>query len=145
MAPENGAGIVLDTSFLVAYHNQRDVHHGRALDVMDRLRTGEWGLALLPEYVFLELVTVLARRRDLTTAVSAGDSLLASEELVFVPCSEIFLDAFDVFRGLDSSNPSFADAAIVAIARQRGIERIATFDRDFLGVAGLEVVPNPAS
>lgn len=144
MAPEITGGIVLDTSFLVAYHNESDIHHVRALEVMDRLRSGEWGLALFPEYVFLELVTVLARRRDLATAVAAGETLLASEELVFVPCSEIFLDAFEVFRRFGGGDPSLADAAIVAIARRRGIDRIATFDRDFMNVEGLQVVPDPS-
>lgn len=144
MAPDHGSGIILDTSFLVAYHNDRDVHHASALEVMDEVTKGGWGTALLPEYVFLELTTVLARRRDLSTAVSAGESLLAAEEFEFVPCSNVFLDTFDIFRGFPAPNPSFTDAAIVAIARRRDIGRVATFDRDFLQVKGIEVVPGPA-
>lgn len=141
MASDVARGIVFDTSFLVAYHNELDVHHARALEVMERVTSREWETTLLPEYVFLELMTVLARRRDLVTAVSAGEWLLGVEELEFVPCSEMFLDVFDVFRGLQVMDPSFTDAAIVAIARRRGINCVATFDRDFLQVKGLEVVP----
>ena len=141
MASENPAGIVLDTSFLVAYHNQRDAHHARALEVMEGVTSRRWGTALLPEYVFLELTTVLARRRDLAAAVSAGEWLLAAEELEFVPCSKLFLDAFDVFRGFPGSNPSFTDAAIVTVSRQRQADFVATFDRDFRDVEGLRVVP----
>ena len=141
MASDATHGIVLDTSFLVAYHNERDGHHARALEVMERVTAREWQTTLLPEYVFLELMTVLARRRDLATAVSAGEWLLAVEELEFVPCSEVFLDVFDLFGRLQGMDPSFTDAAIVAIARRRGIDRVATFDRDFLQVKGLEVVP----
>lgn len=144
MVSDQTAGIILDTSFLVAYHNERDTHHARALEVMERVTSGEWGAALLPEYVFLELTTVLARRRDLATAVSAGEWLLAVEELEFVPCSELFLEVFEVFRGFKGSNPSFTDAAIAAIARRRGIDHVATFDRDFLLVEGLEMVPMPS-
>jgi predicted nucleic acid-binding protein len=144
MASNEAAGIVLDTSFLVAYHNQGDAHHARALSVMEEVTSGKWGVALLPEYVFLELTTVLARRRDLAAAVSAGEWLLAMEELEFVPCSMVFLDAFDCFRGFPGSNPSFTDAAIVAIARARRIGAVATFDQDFLRVEGIMVVPDPA-
>ena len=144
MASDEPAGIVLDTSFLVAYHNERDSHHPRALEVMEEVTSGRWGSALLPEYVFLELTTVLARRRDLAAAVSAGQWLLAAGDLEFVPCSEVFLDALELFRGLPGSNPSITDAAIVAIARRRNVDRVATFDRDFRLVEGLTVVPEPS-
>jgi predicted nucleic acid-binding protein len=133
--------IVLDSSFLVAFHNTRDVHHEAARSVMERLVRGEWGRALLPEYVFLEVVTVLAARRSLGTAVSAGEALLRAQEVDFVPCSEHFLDAWEVFRAQDPPTLSLADAAIVAIARIAGADRVATFDADFRRRKGLRVVP----
>ena len=105
---------------------------------MRTLADGDWGAALLPEYVFLEVVTVLAARKDHASAVEAGAALLGIRELEFVPCSEVFLAAFDVFRAYRGL--SFADAAIVAIARERAAS-ILTFDSDFGRVEGLEVVP----
>ena len=51
--------IILDTSFLVAYHNERDVNHAAAGAIMSRFLTGEWGDGWLLEYVYLEVVTVL--------------------------------------------------------------------------------------
>lgn len=83
--------IVLDSSFLVAYHNSRDVHHAAASKTMEPLLKEEWGRILLPEYVFLEVTTVLARRRDLQTAAIVGDTLLNAREIEFVPCSDVFL------------------------------------------------------
>jgi predicted nucleic acid-binding protein len=68
--------IVLDSSFLVAYHNRRDVHHGAAAATMERLVAAEWGPALLLEYVFLEVVTVLLARRGLDVAVRVATILL---------------------------------------------------------------------
>ena len=143
MAPDEIPGIVLDTSLLVAYHNEHDLQHARALEAMEDVIPGTWGTALLPEYVFLELTTVLARRRDVATASSAGEWLLGATELEFVPCSGLFFDVFDAFRAMRGSNPSFTDAAIVVIARGRGIDRVGTFDRDFLQVEGIRVVPAP--
>jgi predicted nucleic acid-binding protein len=72
--------IVLDSSFLVAYHNRRDVHH-------------------------------------------------------------VFLGVLDTFRGQRRTRLSFADAAIVTVARQRGARFIATFDRDFRQVGNFAIVP----
>ncbi len=134
--------VVLDSSFVIAFHNSRDVHHARAARAMDRLLSGEWGRGLLPEYVFLEVVTVLAARVGLATAVEVGDALLAAPELDFVAGSDVFLQAFTIFRGQGGSALSFADAAIIAVARLHGAEHVATFDSDFQGLEGLNVVPS---
>jgi predicted nucleic acid-binding protein len=133
--------IVLDSSFLVAYHNERDVHHSSAVGVMGRVREGEWGAAILPEYVFLEVTTVIAARLGLKEAVATRETLLASEEVEFIPCSEFFLDSFDILRAQKDGGMSFAEAAIVAIARRRNSPFVATFDRDFRKVEGITVIP----
>ena len=51
--------VVLDSSFLIACHNTRDVHHAAAAQAMSPLTAGRWDPVLLPEYVLLEVVTVL--------------------------------------------------------------------------------------
>lgn len=134
--------VVIDSSFLVAYHNERDVHHSSAREGMERLIQGEWASALLPEYVLLETVTVVAARRGAQKAVEVGGMLLRAEEYEFVPCSAFFVSAFDTFREMPGRSPSFADAAIVTIARERDAGFVATFDTDFRGIEGLTVVPD---
>jgi len=133
--------IVLDSSFLVAYHNRRDVHHGAAAATMERLLVGEWGPALLLEYVFLEIVTVLLARRGLDVAVRVGTTLLQARDVEFVPSSDMFLDVMETFRAQRHGRLSFTDAAIVAVARRRDARFVATFDRDFRRVEGVAVVP----
>jgi predicted nucleic acid-binding protein len=132
--------VVLDSSFLIAFHNSRDVHHAAAVRLMGRLLDGEWGAALLPEYVFLEVVTVLRLRTDLPTAVSVGETLIRAREVDFVPCSEVFLETFDTFRREAGADLSFADATIVALARRHPPGFVATFDNDFKDVAGVTMV-----
>lgn len=133
--------IVLDSSFLVAYHNRRDVHHGAAAATMERLVAGEWGPALLLEYVFLEVVTVLLARRGLEVAARVATILLQAREVEFVPSSDMFLDVLETFRAQPDGRLSFTDAAIVAVARRRDARFVATFDRDFRRVEGVAVVP----
>ncbi len=108
---------------------------------MRRLLGEEWGLALLPEYVFLEIVTVLSLRCDLQTAVRSGEALLQAREVEFVSCSEFFLDSWRIFRQQERGKLSFADAAILAIAEGRAAEAIATFDRTLSRAAGNRSVP----
>jgi predicted nucleic acid-binding protein len=133
--------VVLDSSFLVAFHNQGDVHHGRACRGMDAPLAGEWGIGLLPEYVILEVVTVLALRKNLETAVRVGDLLLGARELEHVPCSDAFMAAFDTFRGQSHPGLSFVAAAVIAIACHRGVERVATFDESIRRCEGIVAVP----
>lgn len=135
--------IVLDSSFLIAYHNSRDAHHQVASELMQPLLDGEWGPRLMPEYVFLEVTTVLALRRDHETAVRVGQILLNARELEFIPNSALFLDTFEAFRQPSSRGLSFVDAAIVTIARERGARNVLTFDADFRGIDGLTVIPEP--
>ena len=132
--------IVLDSSFLIAFHNERDVHHSAAIGVMDRLLEGQWGSALLLEYVFLEVVTVLRLRLDLATALVVGEALLRARELQFVPCSELFVEAFETFRTERRAVLSFADAAIAKVARRHPPGFLATFDIDFGILDGVTVV-----
>jgi predicted nucleic acid-binding protein len=134
--------VVLDSSFLIAYHNTRDVHHGEAAEAMGRLLTGEWGEALLLEYVFVEVATVLAARRGIQSATEVAMTLLEAGELEFVPCSELFLGAFETFRSQRSGALSFTDAAIVTVARRYDDSYVATFDRDFRDLVGIRVVPS---
>ncbi len=133
--------ILLDTSFLVGALNTRDAHHDQAHGVMGQIEDGRWGPAILPEYVFTETVTVLAARRDQRMAGCEGRRLLHNEALAFLPCGPYFSDAWHRFRRQGTSRFSFVDAALLAVATERGVEHIATFDRDFLDVPGLEVVP----
>ena len=135
--------IVVDSSFLVAFHNRRDVHHAAAADAMEDVLAGEYGDILLPEYVFMEVTTVLAARRNLAAAVTVGEVLLRAREIELVPCFEYFEKTFNVFRTQRAANPlSFADAAIVVIAAARGAGYVATFDRGFNSVEGIKVVPS---
>lgn len=133
--------IVLDSSFLVACHNARDAHHAAAARVLAEIIAGRWGRGLLLEYVFLEVMTVLLVRRGLDVATRVGARLLEAREVDFVPCSEVFIDALHAFRTQRTGRLSFTDAAIVAVARLRGAEAVATFDADFRRLDSVRVVP----
>jgi predicted nucleic acid-binding protein len=134
--------IVLDSSFLNAFHNKRDVHHKAAQTTMPRLIRGDWGSALLPEYVFIEVTTVIALKRDLPTAIQVGSVLLNSKEVELVPCSLLFKEAWRSFQ-TQGSGPilSFVDSAIAVLAGRYGAEYLATFDRGFQKISGLTVIP----
>jgi predicted nucleic acid-binding protein len=131
--------IVLDSSFLIGFHNEGDAHHAAATALMDRFLNGEWGRGLLLEYVFLEVSTVLLVRRDLGVALRVGRVLLEAEELDFVPCSDLFSETFEAFAGQGSTRLSFADAAIAHVARERADGLVLTFDDEFRKIPAIRV------
>jgi len=133
--------IVLDTSLLVAHLNPHDMNHQAAAEVMRRFLEGEWGDGVLLEYVFLELLTVIQMRIDHATAVRVADQMMEAAELVFIPCSDVFLPSLETFRAEGERGLSFADAAVVTVARKVADGRIGTFDRGFEGVGGVTVIP----
>lgn len=112
------------------------------MDIVEDLVGGAFGRILLPEYVLVETLTVLAARRDLAAAVEMGQALLSAAEVDAVACSPLFVEAMGLFEAQDPPRWSFVDATIVAVARLAGADHVATFDRDFEGIEGIRVVPD---
>lgn len=133
--------ILLDSSFVIAYHNTQDVHHPEAARAMVHLVAGQWGTALLLEYVFLEVVTVLRARRGAARALEVAEQLLEASEVEFVPCSDFFVESLATFRR-ETAALSFTDAAIVTVARRERKGYVATFDADFRNLEGIVVIPS---
>jgi predicted nucleic acid-binding protein len=131
--------IVLDSSFLVGFHNQRDAHHHAASALMNQFLSGAWGSGLLLEYVFLEVMTVLLMRRGLAVSARVGHILLEAQELEFVPCSDLFSESLRVFLGQTRTRLSFADAAITYVAQQRAEGLVLSFDDEFRKIPGIRV------
>jgi predicted nucleic acid-binding protein len=136
--------IVTDSSFLIAFYNNRDSHYPAASAAMRDLLDGKWGHGLLLEYVFLEVMTVLLARRDLSTAAHVGEVIMQARELEFVPCSDIFVETSEAFSKQSATRLSFADSAIAVVARRRSQGRVLTFDMEFRKVRGLTVLPGNA-
>jgi predicted nucleic acid-binding protein len=67
--------------------------------------------------------------------------LLQAREVDFVPCSDLFLEALGTFREQSRAELSFADTAIVTVARRHSPGFVATFDTDFQSLEGITVVP----
>lgn len=131
--------IVLDSSFLIGFHNERDAHHQSASALLDQFLAGKWGRGLLLEYVFLEVTTVLSVRRGLRVAARVGTILLDAKELEFVPCSDLFPEIFRVFREQTRTKLSFADSAIAYVAHQRAGGLVLTFDEELGKVSGIQM------
>lgn len=131
--------VFLDSSVLVAYYNERDEHHRRAVELLKRVFDNEYGHAYMSDYILNESVTVAwIRTKNKEVAVKLGERLLYSELRMLNVTDDIVEHAWELYKKFD--NPSFTDTTIIALMRENEIENIATFDKWFKGVKGVNVL-----
>ena len=133
--------IVLDTSFLLAFHDEGDVNHTAARVSMSRLLDGAWGKGLLLELVFVDTLSILKRARPAGVAQQLGSDLLKARELDFVPASEHFRAVWTEFQTDFLSPLSFTSHAVAWTARQRAGGKVLTFDPALRESPGVIVEP----
>ncbi len=132
--------IFLDSSAIIAYKNADDINHKKASDIFQKLNAGEYGIGVISEFVFSEVTTVLALRKSMEAAKEVGSVLLDAKEIEIMKASEVFERSWEIFRNQEDGGLSFVDASNLACMEMRRIRMIATFDKDFLGRSGVEVV-----
>ena len=132
--------IFIDANVFVAYYNERDFHHSRAVAVMKDITLGVYGPAFTSDYIFDESVTVaFIRSKDKDRAVALGDALLHSTIKMLKVNGHVFREAWKLF-GRNMFGLSFTDRTNLVFMRLFHIERIATFDGAFEKF-GVSVVP----
>lgn len=134
--------IAIDSSFLVAVYNLRDVHHALAARTALRLQAGEWGPGLVLDYVFTETMNVLHRKAGLAVAAAAGRSMLVADDLSLSSGAAWLLGAFDAFARQDGMpSLSLVDFAVAHCAIERTSGKLLTFDHGFRAQADVQVLP----
>ena len=132
--------IFLDSSVIIAYKNADDINHKKARDIFHNISKGNYGKAVISEFILSEVTTVLALKINLDAAVEVGNVLLDAREIEIMKASDVFERAWEIFRDQGNTNFSFVDTSILACMELGNIKRIATFDKDFLTIQSLDVV-----
>jgi len=123
--------ILLDSSLIVAYSNEADENHEKALKIVKDLERGKYGTPAITDYIFDEIVTVmLVKTKNLKKVLELGEALLNST-LLFRVDEEIFHSAWNIFKEQRKPRFSFTDCTTIATCKVNGIRNIATFDQDF--------------
>ncbi|HID42405.1 MAG TPA: PIN domain-containing protein, partial [Archaeoglobaceae archaeon] len=119
--------VFVDTNVFVAYCNSRDMHHRKAIQLMERLDKGEFGDIYISDYVFNEIVTVTMLKAGIDKAAEIGEFLLNSVDMLRVD-DEVFNDAWQIFK---TAKVSFTDCTIVAMVKIWKIDNLMSFDKVF--------------
>jgi predicted nucleic acid-binding protein len=135
--------IIVDSSLLIAALAERDTNHLRALAVISEIRRGDWGPALLPDYILVEVANWLVRKRGFEAAAAFVRAMCESGESRVLPCSTVLQRAIDLFLGQRGRRLGLADCAILSLAETHGVPNVATFDAAFRAIPGLNVIDCP--
>lgn len=130
--------IFIDTNVFVAYYNERDVHHKKALELVKKSVDGYFGELFTSDYVFDEAVTVTLVKTSVEKALELGEHILNSEITMLKVGEDAFSMAWKEFKKADMS---FTDCTIVSLMRLNGIDRLMTFDEGFKKVQGIAITP----
>ena len=131
--------VFIDTNVFIAYANVRDGQHKKAVNLMERIMSLEYGAPVTSDYVFDEAVTVaLARSNDKDMAITLGNHILASMRMLKMN-AVVFVRAWRRFKTAHEKM-SFTDCTNLAFLEIIKDKRIATFDKEFDDVSGVEVI-----
>ncbi len=133
--------IVLDTSLVVAYFNNRDDNHTKAEKIIEDVISGRYGrTAYITDYIFDEVATVsLIRLKNLDRVAKIGKTLLKATSIIEID-KDCFDEAWDIFCAQKNTHLSFTDCTIISAMQKNSIENLATFDKDFARIKELKVV-----
>lgn len=118
----------------MAFVNERDARHQRAVELLGEIRAGAYGAPLTSDYVFDEAVTLSwVRTRRSEVVLRVGHLVLPPRpaarfmDLLFV-FPEGFKAAWSLLQEHGGEGLSFTDWTTVEMARGRNIDLVASFD-----------------
>ncbi len=130
--------IFVDTGVWFSLFVEKEPTHQRTLkwfdSVMEPLETSD--------YVIDETLTLLVKRGEHPKALKFGKSVIEEQVAILTFVSESqFNRSWILFQRLSAAGLSFTDCSTHIIARDLGVDKIASFDRHFLTTGHFFVVP----
>jgi uncharacterized protein len=122
----------LDSSAMIAIAFTSDQNHEEARRIFDELRFS--GVLFVTTYfVFSEIMIYLRRRASIQTAITTGDRLLKSQQILIIDInSDQYSAAWEIFKKYrDWKDLSYTDCLSFAVMEEMSITRAFTFDSDF--------------
>ena len=124
--------VLLDSGILYAAYDRADAWHDRAVGILKR----ETGQLIVPAPVIPEVDHLLGNRLGERARIQFYEGLAEGDYFVSDLGKPGYRRVLELHQQFASLSLGFVDAAVVAIAEQLGVRRIATSDRrDFKPLA----------
>jgi predicted nucleic acid-binding protein len=132
--------IVIDSGAILAAVDNSDKFHDPAEKYLRK--QSDAVLFLVPELIFAETMTLVKARLGAATAVDIGRRLYQSPRFLVVNQTDEDRNlTWEIFQQYADKEWSFADCAILSIARRMNVNFVFSFDRHIVQMAEVERVP----
>ena len=136
---ETKTSVLLDSSVIISFYNDKDQNHQKAINLSKELFDGTKTI-LISDYIFDECITVILQKEDINKAIKLGEYLLNSQ-IVDLRINESTLEfAWEYFKTKNPGKLSFTDCVNIACLNLLNIDYLATFDKEFSKVRGIRVI-----
>lgn len=118
--------IVVDSNYYLALVNPLDSLHQNAVNITHQIEKKQ---AVISDYIFSEITTVISQKISKQAAVELGSSLLNNPLIQMTTINHsLFLASWKIFLKLKQKNLSFVDCSILALMKQLNIKQLLSFD-----------------
>jgi predicted nucleic acid-binding protein len=122
---------LIDTSAIYAIAVRADQNHARAVEFARRWLSGR-GAFILPDWVFVETMTLLKARFGSGPAVRVGDELRQNPAYRWMTVtSEDERESWITFQKYADKDWSYTDCAILVLAQRLHLKEAFSFDKHF--------------
>jgi len=113
---------ILDSSVWIALFNESDSQYRKANELFDKIQPP----LIIPEYVFIEVCTILTQKVGKSTAdLFISIALENQNAQVLVIDEEFFYHLIEFYQSLDGKHLSFIDSVLLRLSRTYNV---ITFD-----------------
>lgn len=130
--------ILLDASFILAFDNERDVHHKKTLLLWEKIANIEYGQYFISDHIFDEIASVSLRKRGKNKTLELCRKIIRDIPIINID-QHMFDESWGVFEKT-KTNMGFTDCTNLIILKLMGSNLIATFDKAFREIKDIEVV-----
>ena len=130
--------VLLDTSFIIAFDNERDVHHKNAAIIWNKIAKMDYGQYFISDHIFDEVIGVSLRRIGKEKTLGLCNKIIKSIPIINVD-NQLFKESWNLFKE-SNLNLSFTDCTNIILTRLFKSNKIASFDEDFNKIKGIEVI-----
>jgi predicted nucleic acid-binding protein len=121
--------VLIDTSFFIAYINNRDKNHEGSRKLAAEIFSGKYGQFIITDHIFDETITTcLHRLKNKSKIEQLGYHILNSEIKLLQINEELFMESWDMFK---KYHYSFTDCTSAALSKKLKINHIAAYDHHF--------------
>lgn len=132
--------VLVDTNVIVAFIVKSDIFHDKAVGLLERLKSNEFGGLYITDFVFDEVLTLIWIRTKRKDVVEKAFNLMNPNSGIFqmiITLESHLIPSFETwmkYAEYPKRPLSYTDASLLVIANEYHIGHIATFDGEFNGL-----------